>query len=43
MLIPIGWPPANNRLIFKVYDYEGIGKDEIVGSLIFNIKEIASV
>lgn len=43
MLVPVAWPVANNRFIFKLYDYEGVGKDELVASMKFDMKQVASV
>lgn len=40
MLLPIQWPVASNRLVFKLYDFESAGSDELVGSMIFSIKDI---
>lgn len=40
MWLPIQWPVASNRLIFKVYDYDKAGSDELVGSMTFSIKDI---
>ena len=41
MLIPVQWPVASDRLVIKLYDYDKVG-DEIVGSMIFSIKEIVN-
>jgi hypothetical protein len=43
MKLPIEWPVASNRLIFKLYDYDSAGSDELVGSMVFSIKDIVSV
>jgi hypothetical protein len=43
MWLPVQWPIASSRLIFKVYDYDSAGSDEMVGSMIFNIKDICSI
>lgn len=43
MWLPIQWPVASSRLIFKVYDYDKAGSDELVGSMIFNIKDIVNI
>ena len=40
MLLPIQWPVASDRLIFKIYDHDTAGSDELVGSMIFSIKKI---
>jgi hypothetical protein len=42
MWLPIQWPVASNRLVFKLYDYEKAGSDELVGSMIFSIKDIVN-
>ena len=43
ILLPIQWPVASNRLIFKLYDFENTGLHELVGSLVFSIKDILAV
>jgi hypothetical protein len=43
MLLPIQWPVASNRLVFKLFDYDSAGSDELVGSMVFSIKDIISV
>jgi len=43
MLLPIQWPVASNRLVFKLFDYDSAGSDELVSSMIFSIKEIVKV
>ena len=40
MLIPLQWPVANDRLIFRLFDNDTAGTDELVGSLIFSVKKI---
>jgi hypothetical protein len=40
MLLPVQWPVASDRLVFKLYDYETTGSDELVGSMKFSIKDI---
>ena len=40
MYIPITWPVATDRLVFKVYDYDAAGSDELVASMIFSIKKL---
>lgn len=42
MLMPVQWPVASNRLVFKIFDYEQAGSDELVGSLKFSIKDICA-
>jgi hypothetical protein len=42
MWLPIQWPVASNRLIFKLYDYDATASDELVGSMMFSIKEIVN-
>lgn len=43
MWLPVQWPVASNRLVFKLYDYDSAGSDELVGSMIFSIKDIVMV
>jgi Ca2+-dependent lipid-binding protein len=40
MWLPVQWPVASNRLIFKLYDYDSTDTDDLVGSMIFSIKSI---
>ncbi len=40
MWLPIQWPIASSRLIFKVWDEDTAGSDELVGAMVFNIKDI---
>lgn len=40
MWLPIQWPVASDKLIFKLFDYDSTGSDELVGSIKFSIKEI---
>ena len=42
MLLPVQWPVASNRLVFKLYDYNKLG-DTLVGSMIFSIKDIVNL
>lgn len=42
MWLPIQWPVASNRLVFKLYDYDKTDTDDLVGSMIFSIKEIVN-
>jgi Ca2+-dependent lipid-binding protein len=39
MWIPIQWPVASDRLVFRLMDYDTTG-DEVVASLVFSIKKI---
>ena len=41
--LPIQWPVASNRLVFKIFDYDRAGSDELVGSMIFSIKDICKI
>jgi hypothetical protein len=41
--LPIQWPVASSRLIFKLYDYDSAGSDELVGSMVFSIKDIVNI
>lgn len=43
MWLPVQWPVASNRLIFGVWDWDTAGSDELVGSLIFSIKDICKI
>jgi Ca2+-dependent lipid-binding protein len=40
MLLPVQWPVASNRLVFKLYDYNKASADELIGSMVFSIKDI---
>ena len=40
MLLPVQWPVASSRLVFKLFDYEKTSMHELVGSMVFNIKDI---
>lgn len=38
--LPVQWPVASSRLVFKLYDADSAGSDELVGSMVFSIKDI---
>ena len=40
MMIPIQWPLSSNRLVVNIVDYDAIGSDEIIGSIIFELKKL---
>lgn len=42
MLLPVQWPVASDRLVFKLFDHNNAGSDELVGSMKFSIKDIIS-
>jgi hypothetical protein len=37
--LPVQWPLASDRLILKIYDYDRIGSNELVGSMYFSLKK----
>ncbi len=41
--IPLTWPLSINRLIMQAYDANMLKKNELVGSLIFNLKKICKL
>ena len=43
MWLPIQWPVASNRLVLKLYDYDKAGSDELVGCMVFSIKDIVNI
>lgn len=38
--MPVNIPVASNRLVFKLFDYEQTLMHELVGSMVFSVKDI---